>query len=283
MSDYEVLAIDFNEVGIENYDPSVWTTEEVMARDPKRYGVVEPESQEVSQEIIDIVEEQREEAESTGAEFYNGPLIRLTDHSTEDGQLNLDIQNTNYFSHVGTRKRPELGKEDRADPLSVGAHLITSDDYLVLGERSGMVELGKGEYQLAGAGFIEDPELQYERSLNAQSSSPIQRELEEEVNLDHTQITSPRPSALIGAVHRQPMLVYDTATVLDSEEVAQEWLEIDEEDREFSELLFIPEDEIDAALEGETNVLASNEEGVTSERYKGSLRPHAEGTLKAFK
>ena len=282
MRDYEVLGEDFSEVEIGEYDPTVWSPEEVMARDQSNYGFEEPESEEVSQNIIDIVKEERAEAEASGAEFYNGPLIRLTDYEIDDGKLHPDIQNTNYFSHVGTRDDPELDKEDRADPLSVGAHLHTADDYIVLGERSGLVELGEGEYQLAGAGFIEDPELQYERSLNAHSSSPIHRELEEEVNLDHTQLTGPRPSALIGAVHRQPMLIYDTETVLDSQEVTEEWLEIDEENREFSELMFIPEDEIDAALEGETEVLVSDENGVTEERYEGGLRPHAEGALEAL-
>lgn len=282
MNDYEVLADGFGEVSIGEYNPAVWTPQEVMARDPEKYDFEEPESEEVSQNIIDIVQEQRQEAEESGAEFYNGPLIRLTEYREENGELHLDIQNTNYFSHVGTRGNPELEKEDRADPLSVGAYLHTADDYILLGERSGMVELGEGDYQLAGAGFIEDPELQYERSLNAQSSSPIHRELEEEVNLDRTQMTGPEPSALIGAIHRQPMLIYDTETVLESEEVAQEWLEIDEDEREFSELMFIPEDEIDAALEGETDVLVSDPEGVRTETYDGNLRPHAKGTLEAF-
>jgi len=282
MNDYEVLATDFSQVGIDNYDPTVWTPEEVMARDPQHYGVLEPESQEVSQDIIDIVKEQREQAESSGAEFYNGPLIRVQEHEVDDGKLKLDIQNTNYFSHVGTRKRPELVKEDRADPLSVGAHLITSDNYLVLGERSGLVELGGGEYQLAGAGFIEDPELQYERSLNAQPSSPIHREIEEEVNLDQTQITGPVPSALIGAVHKQPMLIYETETVLDSEEVRDEWLEIDQDEKEFSELLFLPEEDITQALEGKTDVLIADNEGIKNERYEGELRPHARGAIETL-
>lgn len=282
MNNYEVLATDFSQVGIDNYDPTVWTPEEVMSRDPQHYGVLEPESQEVSQDIIDIVKEQREEAESSGAEFYNGPLIRVQDHEVEDEKLNLNIQNTNYFSHVGTRKRPELVKKDRADPLSVGAHLITSDNYLVLGERSRLVELGGGEYQLAGAGFIEDPELQYERSLNAQPSSPIHREIEEEINLDQTQIKGPVPSALIGAVHKQPMLIYETETVLDSEEVRDEWLEIDQDEKEFSELLFLPEEDITQALEGKTDVLIANDEGIKNERYEGELRPHARGAIETL-
>lgn len=144
------------------------------------------------------------------------------------------------------------------------------------------MELGGGEYQLAGAGFIEDPELQYERSLNAQPSSPIHREIEEEVNLDQTQITGPVPSALIGAVHRQPMLIYETETVLDSEEVRDEWLEIDQDEKEFSELLFLPEEDITQALEGKTDVLIADNEGIKNERYEGELRPHARGAIETL-
>jgi hypothetical protein len=283
MKNYEVLADNFEQVEIREYDPTVWTPQEVMVRDKDQYDFEEPESEEVSKNIIDIVQEQREEAEESGAEFFNGPLIRLTEYREEDGKLHLGIQNTNYFSHVGTRDNPELDKENRADPLSVGGYLHTADDYIVLGERSGIVELGEGDYQLAGAGFIEDPELQYERSLKAQSSSPIHRELEEEVNLNHTQMTGPEPSLLIGAIHRQPMLVYDTETVLNSEELADEWRQIDKENREFSKLMFIPEDEIEATLEGDTDVLVSDNRDIRTETYGGNLRPHAEGTLEAFR
>jgi ADP-ribose pyrophosphatase YjhB (NUDIX family) len=206
-------------------------------------------------------------------------LIRLQGYKVDNGVLDVDIQNTNYFSHIGTRERPEIDKENRADPLSVGSVLHTSDDYIVLGEKSGNVEQGAGEYHLPGAGFIEDPELQYERSLNAQPSSPIHRELEEEVNLTADQLTMPQPSALVGDAHRQPMLVYDANTIHNSEEVADEWAEIPEEDREFSELIFLPEESVNPTLEGEESVMFTDEEELENRRYEGSLRPHAEGAL----
>jgi hypothetical protein len=283
MQRYQVLSEGFDEVKIDSYDPTIWSPREVLGRDEGEYEVEEPESEKVSEDIIEKVREVREETSKTGSEFYNGPLIRLRNHELSDKTLELDIQNTNYFSHVGTRDRPELGKGNRADPLSVGAYLRTADDHIVLGERSGLVELGEEEYQLPGAGFIEDPELQYERSLNAQTPSPIHRELEEEVNLASGDITTPQPSALIGAVHRQPMLVYLADTVLDAEELVEGWTEIPEPEREFSELIFLPENNLEEALEGEKDVLASGkEETVRKERFTGELRPHAEGTLEAF-
>jgi hypothetical protein len=97
-------------------------------------------------------------------------LIRLQSYEVDNGALGVYIQNTNYFSHFSTLERTEPDKENRAD------------DCIVLGEKSGNVEKGAGEYQLPGAGFIEDPD-QYGRSLNAHPYSPIHRELEEEVNL----------------------------------------------------------------------------------------------------
>jgi hypothetical protein len=284
MEEYEVLAEDFGDVQISEYDPTIYSPRGIVARDQKSYGIEEPEDEEVIEDILEAVDEAKKEAEESGAEFYNGPLIRLMDYEVEDGTLDIDIQNTNYFTHAGTRERPELGKENRADPLSVGAVVRTADDNIVLGERSGLVELGEGEYQLAGAGFIEDPERQYERSLNAESSSPIHRELEEEINLDYTQLTGPEPSALIGAVHRQPMLIYDTETVLDSEEVANEWADIPEDEREFSQLLFVPEEDSTDILE-EGEVMRTNPErpsDLETTEFSGSLRPHAKGALDAL-
>jgi hypothetical protein len=254
-----------------------------MNRNQSDYRLVEPENEEVSQQIVNTVEDRKGEAESEGTGFYNGALIRVQDHRIENKQLHLDIQNTNYFSHVGTRERPELDKKDRADPLSVGAYLKSSDNYIVLGERSNNVEIGEGEYQLIGAGFIEDPELQYERSLNAKSSSPIHRELEEEINLNPEQTNSTTPSALIGAVFRQPMLVYETETILDSEEITEEWLEINDDEREFSELIFVAEDKIERILEGNPEVKISDENGTKNEKYRGKLRPHAEGAINSLK
>jgi hypothetical protein len=64
-------------------------------------------------------------------------LIRLQSYEVDNRALGVDIQNTNYFSHFSTLERPELDKENRADPLSVGSVLHTSDDYIVLGEKSG--------------------------------------------------------------------------------------------------------------------------------------------------
>jgi hypothetical protein len=42
------------------------------------------------------------------------------------------------------------------------------------------------------------------------------------------------------------------------------------------------EEAINSTLEGETDVLVSDTGSTRTERYDGSLRPHAEGTLEAF-
>jgi len=280
---YRVLAENFQDVSIDRYRPDIWSPEAVVEREKDSYEVEEPPSQEVINDILSEVEEAQKQAEETGAQFYNGPLVRLKDFTVEDQTLEVSLQNTNYFSHVGTRDRPELEKENRADPLSVGTNLTTSDGYIVLGEKSGLNEIGSGEYQLPGAGYVEDPETQYEGSLNAQAASPIHRELQEEVNLDATQMTHPDPSALIGAVHRQPMLVYDTETVLNSEEVVEEWVEIPENEREFSGLVFMSTDNVGEVLDGEAEALFTdpdNPEDLVGRRYEDDLRPHAEGFIR---
>lgn len=285
MTDYEILAEDFEEVSIDSYSPTIWSPEAIIERDRESYEVQEPPSDEVIQEILREKEEAQKQAEQSGAEFYNGPLVRLVGFDVEENTLNVELQNTNYFSHVGTRDRPELEKENRADPLSVGANLTTSEGYVVLGEKSSLNEIGNGEYQLPGAGYVEDPETQYEGSLNAQTASPIHRELQEEVNLGATQITHPDPSTLIGAVHRQPMLVYDTETILSSEEIVEEWIEIPENKREFSGLIFMPADNVGEVLDGEIDAVftdTDNPADLVERRYKDNLRPHAEGALSSI-
>jgi ADP-ribose pyrophosphatase YjhB (NUDIX family) len=272
--DYEVLAQGFDQVDILDYDPTIWSPEEIIERDSESYGIERPADPDVEAEILEKVEEAKISSEDSGAEFYNGPLVRVRDFEADNGILGLRLQNTNYFSHSGTRERPELGKENRADPLSVGALLTTSDGRVVLGEKSGLVEYGEGEYQLPGAGFVEE----IEGSLDSEPEDSIYRELNEEVNLNSEDLESIEPEALIGAVHRQPMLVYNAETGLESEEVAERWRWIDEADREFSELIFLPED-IDAVLEGESDVLVADADFTEERSFSGELRPHAEGAF----
>ena len=278
MRDYEVLAQGFNEVNIHDYDPTIWSPKSVVERNPENYGIDIPLDPEVSEEIKETVRAAKRNPEESGAEFYNGPLVRVKDLDINNRVLELDLQNTNYFSHAGTRDRPELGKENRADPLSVGALLTTSDGRVVLGEKSGLNEYGEGEYQLPGAGFVEDPEKQYERSMNAEPSSPIHRELNEEMNLEPPHFDFLSPKAVVGAAYRQPMLIYDAKTDLNSQEVADRWREIDEAEREFSELIFLPTN-IDAALEGESNILTTDNDTTEEISFSRELRPHAKGAL----
>lgn len=280
MNFYEPIASEFDQVEIDNYDPTIWSPMEIVERNRETYKVQEPADTEVKQSILEEVEQAKKEAEDSEEMYYNGPLVRLKDHEVRDDNLVLDLQNTNYFSHIGTR-RPGLEKENRADPLSVGARLVTSDNYIVLGEKSGLNEVGAGEYQLPGAGYVEDPDLQYERSLNASSTNPIHREIDEEVNLDYTQLTVPKPSDLIVASHRQPMLIYDAETTLESREVAEEWWK-QENEREFSGLLFAPRGNIESALNGEQNFFVTGEEGLHETCFDVDLRPHADGALDQF-
>jgi hypothetical protein len=47
----------------------------------------------------------------------------------------------------------------------------------------------------------------------------------------------------------------------------------------FSELVFLPEESVNSALEGEESVMFTGKEELESRRYEGRLRPHAEGAL----
>lgn len=266
---YQTLHTGFEEVDIDYHSGSTW----------------EPKDPEVAELIGKTIEEKKKEAEKQGTEFYDGPLVRVKDSKlTNSDTLYLELENTSYFPHAATRGDKSLSKENRADPLSVGAIISTNDDYIVLGEKSSWTDTGSGEYQLAGAGFIEDPTNQYQRSLNAE---PINREVEEELNLAAKQLEQAAPRQLIGAVTYQPMLIYDIETSLDSEEVTREWAEIPNDEKEFASLAFLPEEKLKESVEGkELSRLASVDEELEFDleevREEFTLRPHAKGALENF-
>lgn len=266
--DYQILHRGFEGVTIEYHNGDTW----------------EPEDPEVAEMIDRTIEQKRKEAEEQGNEFYDGPLVRVRNFGLEDEKLHLQLENTSYFPHAATRDDPSLEKENRADPLSVGARIKTDDNYFVLGEKNSWTDTGSGEYQLAGAGFIEDPTTQYQRSLNAEPVSPINREIEEELNLGADQLEPAVPTELIGAVTYQPMLVYDIETDLDSEEVTKEWAEIPNEEKEFASLAFVPEEHVQGSVDGEEfyRLATVNEDlefDLKEVEQNIPLRPHAKGAL----
>ena len=266
---YQTLYSGFNEVAIEYQNDSLW----------------EPKDPEVAETIEETIEEEKKRAKREGNEFFDGPLVRVKESELiDDETLNLILENTSYFMHAATREESSLSKENRADPLSVGARVKTSDNYIVIGERADWTDKGSGEYQLAGAGFIEDPTTQYQRSLNAEPVSPINREIEEEIGVDASQMERPIPTDLIGAVTYQPMLVYNAKTELSNEDVASEWAEIPNEDKEFSSLAFIAENEAAESTNSEAIAeFATVDENLEFELEEDTkdipLRPHAEGAL----
>lgn len=269
---YQTLYTGFEEVALEYHNGATW----------------EPRDSEVAEMIEKTIEEKRKEAEKQGNEFYDGPLVRVRNSKLKDPDtLYLELENTSYFPHAATRDDESLSKENRADPLSVGARIRTNDNYIILGEKSSWSDTGSGEYQLAGAGFIEDPTTQYQRSLNAEPVSPINREIEEEVNLEPDQLEQATPTDLIGAVTYQPMLVYDTETSLYSEDIASEWAKIPNSEKEFASLAFLPEEDALEATEGEeaARFATTNEElEFELDEYKQEipLRPHGQGALEKY-
>lgn len=266
---YQTLYSGINEVVIDYQNDSLW----------------EPKDPEVAEMIETTIEEEKKRSKEKENEFYDGPLVRVMESDLiDDEALHLTLENTSYFKHAATRGDETLDKENRADPLSVGARIKTSDNYIVIGERSSWTDTGSGEYQLAGAGFIEDPTTQYQRSLNAEPVSPINREIEEEIGVKANQMDQPTPTDLIGAVTYQPMLIYDAETELDIEGLVSEWTKKPNEEKEFSSLAFLPEEEIMKSTESKSiaefaKVDEDLETKLEEDTREIPLRPHAQGAL----
>lgn len=138
--------------------------------------------------------------------LYNGKLYRL--HSFTENTFNLGI--TCYKDFLGTNCAPNnkelrsLGQSQEnsqkfmADPLGVGALIITNDDHVVFTRRAAWT----GEY----AGFLDipggHPEPKYvvgsdSSSLIAEIFGSIAREATDEVNLPANSISSPLLMGLV--------------------------------------------------------------------------------------
>jgi hypothetical protein len=62
---YGVLADDFDSITISSYDPTIWSPEEVVGRGQAAYDVEEPTSEEVTKDIIKLVNQAEAQSSTT--------------------------------------------------------------------------------------------------------------------------------------------------------------------------------------------------------------------------
>ncbi len=108
-----------------------------------------------SQESKAKINEMRKKAKADPS-LFDGPGVRLSDYSFDNGKLSLDFQHTTYFCHVATRENIH-DEKDCAKWFGCSGITISKDgeEYLMwVGEKSPLNEIGSGQIHLLPAGGI---------------------------------------------------------------------------------------------------------------------------------
>jgi len=108
-----------------------------------------------SKETINKINEIRKKTKDDPS-LFDGPGVRLSDYSFDNGTLSLDLQHTTYFCHVATRKNIN-DEKDCAKWFGCSGITFSRDgkEYLMwVGEKSPLNEIGSGQIQLLPAGGI---------------------------------------------------------------------------------------------------------------------------------
>jgi len=108
-----------------------------------------------SQESKTKINEMREKARDD-PKMFDGPGVRLSAYSFDNGKLSLDLQHTTYFCHVATRENinneNDCAKWFGCSGITLSKH---GKEYLMwIGEKSPLNEIGSGQIQLLPAGAI---------------------------------------------------------------------------------------------------------------------------------
>lgn len=108
------------------------------------------------EELIEKVwEEQRRRAEKRQTILFAGDLCRLIDYGERDGKLYLTFGKTDYKELMGTNIaypviREILGEQYMSNGTGLSAAIRTSDERLVLGQRSETLAEEAGYYHVCG-------------------------------------------------------------------------------------------------------------------------------------
>jgi 8-oxo-dGTP pyrophosphatase MutT (NUDIX family) len=88
---------------------------------------------------------------SSGTRLFDGKLFGVISYSVKGQVLFLELQNTSYKYLVGTGDREfisSFGHKETANPLSVGAVVVTSDNRFVVGKRRNDLYFNPGKYSI---------------------------------------------------------------------------------------------------------------------------------------
>jgi len=92
-------------------------------------------------EAIDFIEKVWIRKLASRTKLFDSKLFRVVSYNIRDENLFIELENTSYKWFVGSRDEEFLTKfgfEMTANPLSVGAVVVTSDNQFIVGKRRGL-------------------------------------------------------------------------------------------------------------------------------------------------
>jgi 8-oxo-dGTP pyrophosphatase MutT (NUDIX family) len=206
-----------------------------------------------SRNALQLINSKWEEFIKFNPKSFNGPLFRVESWSTyahkRRVRIRLDVGDTDYKEFVGTRD-PEfikaIGREKIANPLSVGAVLITGDNKIILGRRSSTIDGSKSSISIV-AGYLDPRKDLKNISKNGIKSGQVRsvdifygitREIFEETGVKVNHIVDLFCIGLIDNKEQKQMnLPFYARLNISSDEVISKSTTIS--DPEFSDIFFI--------------------------------------------
>jgi 8-oxo-dGTP pyrophosphatase MutT (NUDIX family) len=195
-----------------------------------------------SQEALQFIESKWNEFVNNNSKAFNGPLFRVDEYNIiRNNFIKLELSNTDYKEFVGTRDHRfvnKFGKEYIANPLSVGALLMTQDNKIILGKRSPAdTDIGKNKISVI-AGYL-DPNKDLDKRTNmVDVFRAVSREIYEEIGITDNNIVDMICIGLIdNKKHNQINLPFYTKLDISVEQIKTSIMTPQE--KEFSQIITI--------------------------------------------
>lgn len=172
------------------------------------------------------------EKEKTDSTIYNGPMFGVKGHEFSNGVMSIRGCRSSYREFVGTRTSfvEKFGFKSIVNPLSVGCLIISIDNKIIFGRRSGNVDLAKYKITVP-SGWVDPTQDLVNNEIDV--VAVVKREIKEELGIFPVEISNIRCLGLIfNHTSRQTFLPFCGVTTLNFKEILTR-----ARDGEFSEIL----------------------------------------------
>lgn len=170
-----------------------------------------------SQESKAKINEMRKNARDDPS-LFDGPGVRLSAYSFDNGKLNLNLDYTTYFCHVATRKNIN-DEKDCAKWFGCSGITISKDNkkYLMwVGEKSPLNEIGPGQIHLLPAGKINpindfglDCSVKRELYEEALKKKPLYKAIKDNFEIELLETKKRNPKKELGGSTERHLLDLD--------------------------------------------------------------------------